>query len=1713
MSLKRLSAVALILAGLFAQTAFSQSRLTVSKNADHEAMFSSLQAAINQATNKGDIIEILDVAEYREQITIDSTKSNLTIRSANPTSHLKPVIIYKDTINREPSTWQNSQNPSLSGQFEQCGALRIIRAHNVTLNGITVDGGGAAPFSWPGIWNQKDALFHGNAAVAVVVASGAVIRNCYLRNAYYGISVKDRNVGGAFAIPNPADIDKAIPLSDFSKGGNHLFEYNRIHDNSVGIFLESVWDLGSTIRHNLIYNNYHKAGTKASNKNVSDGVGGWDFVSGAISFKDNYLSPMAIYNNTLYNNNVPFIGGWQVAAQHLIFNNIISKRNKGDTPDSQGKDFLKNFPYRVHNTVVSADNQVQLGGPQNFQVEWQYGPTGPPPTGGQCTAAGSVTWASAVQFDYSGFTSIQGATPVTFYSTVAGCEPPASQGLNQNIVRPGQVIALFGGASSSSVRWLQTEGYTSPSLPQLFKHVHPDSTGFLEPDWTKQEVKDFIQNKGWTAVGMYSADGKVADIGAIQSGGRQPVVARIKPAEVVLAQGKEVSVEFSINVEGGDFKEAKVKFLRWIYPLDIEKDQSGENAAIIASANIIDVTPLPSNALNTVGGINTITFNLTNAIPADKITYGFFELVIEGKDGSGNPVTTDVGFLTFRQLSYRLRIAVFPPTGLMTPATELKEVRAGDSVRIQVTPMRLSGSTEAPWPAPNKLDSLSLSLGSDPVKAKLYNWDGTLFPQTIKTLVSGSNTFNVIFVKATSPGDERVSGSATGIDDGAEQAFRGGYNIKVRPGDPAQVAFIDPLSVSQLAVRDANGVLTGDTALATAINPGATKKVVVEVQDKYENPVDVVVSVNLALGNQNPAKTSPDDCDIGNIITPTANTHPDSGRASFDVGVGCGQQNNWFDMVASTPNVEKGGTATDTGRFRIGRTQDRLYIFYGKSSGADGDYSPGRDNVSVKADAEIRGGGNEKVRVYVRAVSGGKVMDGATFKVCLTTSALIDVYTDSTGAGTPGANGVSITLVDGEGHIWISSNFDVPNGSIQAAAFLDGCGGTPDNLINRDPGRNYIFFEKPSSNIQGGIVYGNGNGIPDTMTVTFGGPDAVGSFTDPINTWPMPEKAALRWPADTTNDIYAELKGAYVVSEDIEVDVVNDGSGRSLMVIFKNPLLFNPGYTSIVNDVLGSVYWDGNDGKGLVWHAFSIKEKVGPIISKEGDRFIDALSGRIGPMIMDNTEKLYQDTLMIQISETIKNTEEVLAGASIQHKKSGGAAQDITVASAQRRGEWIYLVLAGAPGDVTSGDSIRLNPARGILDLEDNAVQADNRWVELKLKPLPAGIVSENSFYENSGLDGKPVNLIDYVQVEFTKPVNFSHFDSLKIKHNNGVNAECKVNDDMISSEAIYLLTGMTKTIGIKLAQVFPGKFGSGNDDLHNLTSGAMELAIVYKKNNGVTDEWTNTAGSIKDRAKPVLVSKGDPKNDDYEGAVFKSGAPRGDGSGFERDTLIITYSEKLAPSFMTSLRPLVFYKHNNVNPTYVPTFEKIASNQHIAGRGDGWHRVTYIVPEGGFVGFELEVTDSVYINVNSDPAIADSVGGNKHGGLNKKIPIRIETKLSWNLAVKNNPFSPKNKGRDFTTVVFSPGLKVVSEDLRITATVMLYDNMGHLVIKEEVNNEPKPGKPRTDKVEWVWKGHNKRGRLVGSGTYHMKAVIEVKSESRGISDRTTEIRAIGFVR
>ena len=161
-------------------------------------MFSTIRAAL-EAAAPNDEICILDAAVYEEQVNFYE-KSRIVLRSEYPESDARPVIKWRDTENTGPLTCQDATDEDKI-TFDKNGALRIMKSRDITIEGIIIDGGGTFIFGAEAVWAEPGGPCRypnqaGNAGMAIWRSASVTVRNCEIRNAYYGISIKDINEGG-----------------------------------------------------------------------------------------------------------------------------------------------------------------------------------------------------------------------------------------------------------------------------------------------------------------------------------------------------------------------------------------------------------------------------------------------------------------------------------------------------------------------------------------------------------------------------------------------------------------------------------------------------------------------------------------------------------------------------------------------------------------------------------------------------------------------------------------------------------------------------------------------------------------------------------------------------------------------------------------------------------------------------------------------------------------------------------------------------------------------------------------------------------------------------------------------------------------------------------------------------------------------------------------------------------------------------------------------------------------------------------------------------------------------------------------------------------------------------------------------------------------------------------------------------------------------------
>lgn len=756
---------------LAAQFSMAQKTLIVAK--DGSAAFTSIQNAIDQA-EPGDIIQIEDLSIYEEQITIDSTKSGLILKSKNPASLKKPVIRWQDTKNQLPKNYNQSQYLDSINYYKN-GALRVLRARNVIINGIKVDGAGAAPFEWENVWSSKDPLFHGNSAITLWGCAGVVIRNCEISNAYFGVYVWGGIEGGIFANPNQADTGlesfSIAPMSRFGQTGNHIIEDNRIHDNSWGVFFESAWDQGSIIRYNLFYENHHTNSVKDLMQSFLDGM---NQLGGALLFKDVMLSPIAIHNNTLWHNHTSIAGHWHAGAHFLVFNNIVAQ------PDTQYDEIMSMDPVfvnRMHHCLYAAQYGFQTR-KQQYHIGMKD------PEGDYVESMVTITGVGNILV-MKGMdkVEVEGKKVIVHIDLSTG--PVDTSIFAEWVIQPGaKIISPFG--TNSTVRWFEMK----------FLSTDTNSPDFLVPDWNDPDVERLVLDQGWPEAGIIDADGSIADLGAIPKGGRASFNTVIHATNPVIVDGTNANVTFDLLGIGKEsLNNLKIKYIRWIKNIDFVKNVFGTSGVSIIPATSIVAVTVSGEPLKM--GTNDIQFSIPARLSNEQ--FAFLEMIIEGKNLEGKTELSSVGFIPYRKLDYLFEVKILD---YATGKIELDEIKEGELVKLSITPKKADGVL-----FDSAVSICNLNLHSGFV---LHTAQG----DTLKIQeVLGNQVTDCYFAKSPSNGFDRVSVSGSY----EANAFLGSSkSIRILPDGTNGKVLKKSISSSEIKIRlsGRNLLLTNYTCIA-----------------------------------------------------------------------------------------------------------------------------------------------------------------------------------------------------------------------------------------------------------------------------------------------------------------------------------------------------------------------------------------------------------------------------------------------------------------------------------------------------------------------------------------------------------------------------------------------------------------------------------------------------------------------------------------------------------------------------------------------------------------------------------------------------------------------------------------------------------------------------------------------------------------------------------
>ncbi|HEX3019713.1 MAG TPA: right-handed parallel beta-helix repeat-containing protein [Chitinispirillaceae bacterium] len=608
-SIRYRSLYGIVIAGIAAS--LQAATITVSKGGT--AIYNTIQSAVDAAV-ENDTIIIKDSNIYEECVTLKS-KRNIVLMS-DPALVTKPSITYTDKLNVGPKNCSEAQDTANITFFKN-GALRIMESANIVVKDISINGKEIYPFGYPAVWSDLEScrwpMQSGNTAIVLFQSCNVIIDGCDIANAFYGIYIDGfvRTSSGSIDLLSTSPMEAAIGYT-----GNNLIENNRIHHNTYGLFLENESDFSTVIRQNLFYENHHQTDAAAElvKTLTSEGL---NLPGGAIYFKNSQKTPLAIYNNTFYNNFLLLVAGWRPGSHYLIFNNLYAKPFRYWSDDRLfANSFLAADPVYVNRTFscLFACQTTALKTAKKIITRYDN-------QNDQTVILDTIT--SFLPRIMNQMDQIENTDLHLYYGdfdTVLANEKLPGNKILSSAEKPFP--------SGANVRWLEP----------IFKSTDPSSNDFLIPDWNDSLMNRFVVDQGWAASGVRDADGSIADIGAIPSNrNANSTRARILPVNYITENSPE-QISFILDSDS-PLSDCRIEYCKLINNTNRDTNSLGGIILPLTLSNVHDVT--------TTGEITT-GFNQINCEIKNKnqsLKCGFFELIISGVNSQGIRVSSTPGFL------------------------------------------------------------------------------------------------------------------------------------------------------------------------------------------------------------------------------------------------------------------------------------------------------------------------------------------------------------------------------------------------------------------------------------------------------------------------------------------------------------------------------------------------------------------------------------------------------------------------------------------------------------------------------------------------------------------------------------------------------------------------------------------------------------------------------------------------------------------------------------------------------------------------------------------------------------------------------------------------------------------------------------------------------------------------------------------------------------
>lgn len=422
-----------------------------------------------------------------------------------------------------------------------------------------------------------------------------------------------------------------------------------------------------------------------------------------------------------------------------------------------------------------------------------------------------------------------------------------------------------------------------------------------------------------------------------------------------------------------------------------------------------------------------------------------------------------------------------------------------------------------------------------------------------------------------------------------------------------------------------------------------------------------------------------------------------------------------------------------------------------------------------------------------------------------------------------------------------------------------------------------------------------------------------------------------------------------------------------------------------------------------------------------------SIADSVGPLIKSAVlvERIESgnDTVLLTFSESIKNT--ALTGKSLILFKNGKKITLNILNAIQRGDTTVFAIEDQKENAPVINDSIALNSAGPVSDLYGNTAHPDNRPVPLIIRKIPGKVI--HAYYLDFNADG----IVDKATLKFNKKVALSEFTaSFSWKNTN-------ITPNLDSARFSYKKD--STEVNVNLAGAFPQQ--------SILTSGEMLVSIESFVKQG------KQVAAVVDSTPPVLIS-----------AELSPGIPKNEIKS--SDTLICNFSEPI--SGINCAKPFLFSRIvQGQNSKYQMSLTTISNSKS---------RWVFKIDDIKGVEFP-ENSDSVWINDTC--GISDTLSNKQVNRENHRVLLKVNTiPIDYDIRIGPNPIHPSDPGSE-ALIQIEPSFKL-KQFVKFYVDVSIFDAVGNIVYKDHMESQNSP----TMTVSFKWNGRNKKGRIVGTGTY-----------------------------